>query len=363
MAIILTNKRSLKNKIAELNIKVTSLEAEAALLNERLYILNQFRKIAAELMIKTGWSYNQAEKHFEAAYRKTGCTAKEYMLYKFYELSEKQQMEYFLISMQAKIRQKYDVSKKFVGIICDKAKTNEYFSECVKRPWCVNTEVRFEQFAKIFNNVKKIIYKPVDGHCGYGAKAFVLDSQSMRTVYDELIGMPRGVVEELIVQHSAMASLCPTSVNTLRFVTFSSNRNPVTADGKFVDIAYAIVRIGRNGSVVDNFHNGGLVASVDLTTNTLLTNGVDQKGNVFAKHPDTGVTIKGFQIPYVEEAKKMVLDAIEEKKVKGYLGWDIAITEDGPQLIEVNTCPSAECLQAPFAEEKIGMKRIMEKYL
>ena len=60
----------------------------------------------------------------------------------------------------------------------------------------------------------------------------------------------------------------------------------------------------------------------------------------------------------------MVKEAIVEKKLDGYLGWDIAITENGPVLIETNLTPGVILFSMPYiATEKRGMKHVMEKYL
>ena len=126
------------------------------------------------------------------------------------------------------------------------------------------------------------------------------------------------------------------------------------------DIAYAGIRIGGGESVVDNFHSGGIVAGINLETGKVVTDGIDLSCNIY-KTTSTGVAVKGFMIPYFSEALDMVRDA--GKDLEGYLGWDIAISEDGPVLIEANTMPGAVILQMPYIPEKRGMKYVMEKYL
>ena len=56
-------------------------------------------------------------------------------------------------------------------------------------------------------------------------------------------------------------------------------------------------------------------------------------------------------------------EACSTSKIEGYLGWDIAISVNGPVLVEVNHNPAAGLLTAPFVTEKKGMKHIMEKYM
>jgi len=59
----------------------------------------------------------------------------------------------------------------------------------------------------------------------------------------------------------------------------------------------------------------------------------------------------------------MVTEAINKNKLEGYLGWDVAIAEDGPILIEVNDRPGVVLLSTPYAAQKKGMKHVLAKYL
>ena len=160
-----------------------------------------------------------------------------------------------------------------------------------------------------------------------------------------------------------MSSLNPSSVNTLRIVSISSKTEPVTPDGKFVDIAYVCLRIGGGDACVDNYHSGGMAVAVDLQTGCVVTDGVNEQGKIIAVHPKTGVTFRGFKVPYFKEALDMVIEACEKNQLGAYIGWDVAISENGPVLIEVNQRPGSMLLTAPWISEKRGMKAVMEKYL
>lgn len=323
----------------------------------------QKEKTIAEVMKVTGWSHEDTEAAVVEAQSRTDCTWKEYMIYKFYEQEKELQNEIFMINESKKISNKYDVDKEFVKVLCNKESTNNCFSEYLRRPWCVNTKISFEEFKEKFADSGKIIYKPLGGHCGHGVKAFEIHSDNMKKLYKKIVNYPEGVVEQYVVQHSEMSRLSPTSVNTVRIVSISSQNQSVTVDGKKIDIPYAAVRMGGEDSVVDNFHSGGMVAVIDMEKGEISTNAADEAGNVYEKHPGTDVVIKGFKIPYFKEAVELVMEACEKNKIEGYLGWDIAITKDGPVLIEVNTKPAAALLSMPYLAEKKGMKKLMDRYL
>ena len=370
---------ALEKRLASLKKKNKKLGAELGIVEEidpkeaERLAAKQARKEASfqrrvestipKVMKRTDWDYETTREKMLATIERTGCTPTEFFLYRFYELTEEEQDTYYIAKYQKEFQKKYGTNKDFVALLYDKERTNKYFAEYVRRPWCVNTKVNYRQFCKIFKGVERVMYKPIAGHRGYGVEAIYLNADTMKKTYERLASYPEGVVEAFIKQHPEMCSLSPTSVNSLRFVTFSSNSVPVTPDGKMVDIAYSIVRFGRAGAIVDNLHSGGMVANVDLETGCLATDGADRNGRLWIKHPDTGVTIKGFKVPYFEEARAMVLDAIATRKVEGYIGWDIAISEDGPMLLEVNDRPGSDGLQTAPAQRKKGMKYVMEKYM
>ena len=67
----------------------------------------------------------------------------------------------------------------------------------------------------------------------------------------------------------------------------------------------------------------------------VFTPGTDDTGRCFERHPDTGVMIRGFQIPNWVELLHFTEEAAMHYPMK-YVGWDIALTPEGPALIEGN---------------------------
>ncbi|MGK0430756.1 MAG: hypothetical protein ACJARX_002435, partial [Psychroserpens sp.] len=62
---------------------------------------------------------------------------------------------------------------------------------------------------------------------------------------------------------------------------------------------------------------------------------IDNGGGVYYKHPDTGIVFDNFQIPYYNEVIDIVTKASSLFKFP-FLGWDVAITPNGPVIIEAN---------------------------
>lgn len=315
------------------------------------------------IMTATGWSREKTEEEYRKARKARHCTLKEFYIYHFYELTEEQRNDVFLSNDSKEIMRKFDTDRVFVSIICNKHKTNEFFSDCVIRPWCNNLRITEDEFKEKFKNSHRIIYKPLEGHKGFGIQAYALTPENMSEVYANLRQLPEGVVEQFVKQHPDINKITDASLNTIRVVTISSNTKPVTPDGKKFDIAYAAFRMGGGTAIVDNFHSGGICAVINKETGEIETDAVDGMGKVFAVHPMTKTKIKGFKIPFFKEALDMVEKACTEREIEGYLGWDVAISEDGPELIEVNTQPGVVLISTPYAVEKKGAMPMMRKYL
>ena len=76
-------------------------------------------------------------------------------------------------------------------------------------------------------------------------------------------------------------------------------------------------------------------------------------------HPVTGVKITGLKIPYWDEALKMVKElAVIDCRNKS-IGWDLAITSYGPDLIEGNREWCKLLYQLPAQK---GLKSVLETY-
>ena len=160
------------------------------------------------------------------------------------------------------------------------------------------------------------------------------------------------LAEEYVVQHPDMNELSPSGLNTVRIIT--------QIDKGQVDFLGARLRISVN-SMVDNMAAGNLAAPVDISTGRVNGPGVysDITKSDQPVHPITGVQIIGFQIPFWPEVCHMARDAALFDTRNRSVGWDIAITEDGPELIEGNHNWCKLLWQLPV---KKGLKNELEKY-
>lgn len=136
--------------------------------------------------------------------------------------------------------------------------------------------------------------------------------------------------QEKVKQHEDVSRLHAASVNTMRILTFNNK-------GK-IELFSAALRIGTNNRSVDNWGAGGIAVPIDLETGQLGEEGVYKPGfgSRIKQHPDTGVTLLGYQLPFFRESLELVSRCHRYLYGIHSIGWDVAITPEGPVLIEAN---------------------------
>ena len=71
-------------------------------------------------------------------------------------------------------------------------------------------------------------------------------------------------------------------------------------------------------------------------TGTIITDGKDEKNNIYVSHPDSGVVYKGWQVPRWTELILLVEKLHKTMSKHKYVAWDFALTNEGWVLIEGN---------------------------
>lgn len=149
------------------------------------------------------------------------------------------------------------------------------------------------------------------------------------------------LVQPRLRNHWALRALAPRALCTVRMLTC---RAPDEAG----HLVFAAFRMAVGDAPVDNFHFGGIIAPVDLATGRLGA-ALRRRRHVLLpieRHPDTGAPIAGHALPCWEEAKALALRAFAAAPERATVGWDVAITDDGPMLVEGNTASHPDIAQA-----------------
>lgn len=163
------------------------------------------------------------------------------------------------------------------------------------------------------------------------------------------------VVRPNVANHPAIADLSTGALNTVRVVTCRNETGAFEATN-------ALLRMARGrGTVVDNMHAGGIGAKVDIATGTLgraTDMGMSRASGWWARHPDTGAPIAGRTLPFWAEVLDLVGRAHAAFPDQPAIGWDVALTAEGPCLVEGNKSPDLDIVQrtheAPLGNARFG---------
>lgn len=192
-------------------------------------------------------------------------------------------------------------------------------------------------FENVFTTFKLegLFFRPLSDYGGKGC--FKLTRTHLKKEIDAVIdSLLKGsyVHTKIIKQHAEVNKIHNKSVCTLRIVSF------ITSEGQ-AEIIGAAMRFGVGSSVVDNASSGGFVVGVDVTNGKLKKAGryfLEYGGGEIYEHPDSGFKLEGFKIPYFEEAYEEVLKGVKVIPDR-FIGWDVAITPNGPTIVEANAAP------------------------
>ncbi len=239
--------------------------------------------------------------------------------------------------------------------ILDKGDSCRRFSEYFKRDTLIIENYRdYDRFCDFLKRHPVFVEKNVFSSMGKGTRLVDVSELGMdeKSYFDSLIRTGKYLLEERVYQRPEMAKFNGSSVNTIRCMTFRTEQG--------IEVPYCFMRTGRNGSFVDNGGSGGLVIGVDAVTGVVNTDGYDEYNNCYPQHPDTGVTFQGSQIPAWNEVISLCKDAAAKIKDIGYLSWDLACTDQGWVVIEVNEVGQ---FIGPQMTMKRGIKKELEAYL
>jgi hypothetical protein len=199
--------------------------------------------------------------------------------------------------------------------------------------------VLLKEIFKLNSSYDSIIIKKTYGSSG-GDKIYKLflyqlttDTEILTEIYSE-VTMSGFLFQETIKQHPDLNRINPSSLNTIRFDTFTN------IDGE-IEIISGYLRMSIKNLHVDNISSGGCQVGIQLLEGKLkkigytpiLLYGV----KVLTEHPVTKTTFENTSIPFFSQAKELVLEAARYIPGLRLVGWDVAIGESGPVLIEGNS--------------------------
>ena len=268
----------------------------------------------------------------------------DYVRFEFHKKSARERGRYLTFYKYRGLLDKFGYHNKTTH---GKIAANRTFAEYIHRPWMVADKDTDPDTVREFVSKNGVVFaKPDNGDQGKGVmKISASDSAALEEVISNCRNTPY-VIEGAIRQIPEIAAINPSSVNTVRAYTLLK-RNGET------QILGIMLRVGRKGSHVDNWGSGGVGYDFDLETGICTGYGRDKKNNPYTFHPDSNVQMVGFKLPDFENLKRTIVGLSQKVPQARFVGWDIAVTPDGYELVEMN-CPGGhDFLQAfgkPFGD-------------
>lgn len=200
-------------------------------------------------------------------------------------------------------------------------------------------------------SIATVAIKMPEGSCGTGFDIIDIDADNQGQIFSRELqrrmpvaeylalkqreSVDQGVVMEAVIdQHPAMAKLNTSSVNSLRMW--------VRQSGTGVKVKSVLLKIGHPQNLTDNAPTGGLVVPASVPAGAL---GKPiffppPAGEVAGDHFDCRC-LEGFKIPFWQEALELAERCLRVFPHLNFAGMDVAITADGPLIIELNVEPDA----------------------
>jgi len=174
-----------------------------------------------------------------------------------------------------------------------------------------------------------------------------IDEASLLAHFSELSRVENYLIQRRLVPHPNLADLSGDILTTVRMVTIRNE------SGGF-EATHGVFRMPNGPEAkVDNFHAGGLAAKVDIETGELGPGsdiGLRPDSDWHATHPDSGARLEGRKLPFWEETVDLARRAHAALPEWCVIGWDIAIVEDGPVVIEGNSGADLDIIQRAYRE-------------
>jgi hypothetical protein len=261
---------------------------------------------------------------WSAGFRNTAF--QDYVDYDFAMLSRAERATFMTHSISNHIAMKYD-QPEYRVLFHDKLEFNRSFDALLGREWLDVRTVTDAELRAFVERHGRVMGKVPFSDSGHGVERYETEMiDDWGSFRGELLAKGQTLVEEYITQHPTLAAMCPGTANTTRVTTFF--------DGKESHVLSMAQKFGR-GAASDQQTFGGFYTMLDLD-GASQGPGYDSHDNVYATHPESGVSIVDFQLPMVPELFAFIDAACRVVPQVQYVGWDVVIGEKGPVLVEGN---------------------------
>ena len=149
------------------------------------------------------------------------------------------------------------------------------------------------------------------------------------------------IIQNVVQSSTQIRRINDTALNTTRIVTIYGKSGPEYLAG--------FQAFATNQQKTDSWGKGSVYVGFNRETETLEKNGFFhpdiQNAGLVTEHPDSKIEFEGYKIPGLSDAVKMCIKAHRYLYYMFLIGWDVAITDDGPKILEANEKPGMNAVQ------------------
>ena len=223
-------------------------------------------------------------------------------------------------------------------LVGERVKLPKFYVKNINGVYYIGAKVatKDEAILACYNINDAVIKHSLDSCQGKSILRFTCENGVVRgkgcpTTIDDLFDQYRNdfIIQEAIQQSPKMAELNSTSLNTIRIMTYWGKNGIIPV--------FAVVRMGRAGSVVDNASAGGMYCGVNMDSGLLKEFAYTL--TPFSSHTttDSGVVLKDFIIPKFAELKQKAVELHSYLPYTKLIGWDLCLDENEEiVLVEIN---------------------------
>lgn len=198
----------------------------------------------------------------------------------------------------------------------------------------LRTEVGGACFAKPVTGIRSIGVAAIEGYEEAGDRLRFMGGQTLPV--DDFVAQLEPyrkdgyLFQEMLAPHPALAALIGPRVSTVRLIILLEDDAPA--------ILHALWKIPVGDHPADNFWRpGNLLAALDQDGRvTRVVQGIGPDQRELERHPDAGGELKGALFPEWSALTALGLEAATVFPGLRMQAWDIALTDRGPVLVEVN---------------------------
>lgn len=263
--------------------------------------------------------------------------SRDYAWFQFYRKSAHERNKFLTKRRYFQLIHRFD--KNLFYQLIDKENMYQYCSEFIHREWLiVDSKSDIKVVQNFINEHDSLIAKPSSSEQGHGV--FEINKNNREESLSLLIDSQSGwIIEEKLVNCEEIAKINPSSLNTLRVVTLIDKNEDV-------QILAMILRVGQPNSTVDNWGAGGIAYFFDTETGICCQKGYDKQNNLNIYHPGSNIKMVGFELPRFIELREYIVKLAKTYSKARYVGWDIALTPMGFELVEMNFPGGHDMMQA-----------------